>query len=224
MYIHDVSPVKKSKKGNQYYNFKLQTNKTTHQGVSFTTSSRAILEEAAEKKSPVKLAGYKRKANFRDNNLQDIEINRRTSITLLDRAGFDYKVQNSSSAAMTNVKSIKEKGYDKQLVSVHGFMMIEDCYKSIYNVNSSFKEVYFNDQDDTISLALWNSCIDEITQSGVYTITNVIVKRLAEDEVPYISTTNNTVISKSSKKVKFIKPDFTLFKTHYLPNHEFRIY
>jgi len=66
-YVHNVSPIKKSKRSHvDYFNCKLQCKDMTYDSVSFKSEAHSILNTAADQKSPIKLTGYKRKANFRE--------------------------------------------------------------------------------------------------------------------------------------------------------------
>ena len=76
----------------EYFNFKVQTEKNIiHDSVSFNVNMKDPLDEASLQKSPVKIKNFKQKVNYRDNSKTDIEINSRSSITLLADASFTYK-------------------------------------------------------------------------------------------------------------------------------------
>ena len=182
--------------------------------------ARQALFTAEQQKSPIKLTGYKRKANFRNNNLQDIEINRKTAITILDSANFKHSTQQSNLADKKSVKDIKEHGYEKQLVSVEGFVQVNGCFQSNYN-GSKFKEVYFNDKEAVITLALWNDCIDQVPESGSFTLSNITVKRPADDQKPSLATNKATVITKAKISTKCLDPGYQLYKETWFPINDF---
>jgi len=177
----------------------------TYDSVSFKSEAHSILNTAADQKSPIKLTGYKRKANFRDNTLQDIEINKKTAVTLMENAPFKYSSASVPLAKTVTLKSLKDNSYDKQVVTIIGYLDIKDCYQSTFNEHSTLKEVYCNDaSSETITLCLWNDCISQVNESGVYTIGNVVIKRTSAAAEPTLSTTKDTVIKPSKKVVKHI--------------------
>ena len=167
--------------------------------MSFKKDSHQVLSDAAKNKSPIKLTGFKRKANFRDNSLQDIEIGSKTAVILLENVSFKYSACNIPLAKATNIKSVIENGYDKQMVTVIGYVNIGDSYQSVLNEHSKLMEVNCNDANDTITLVLWNHFIDEIKESGVYSLGNLMVKQPSQDDSITLTTTKDTLISKSSK-------------------------
>ena len=112
-FVHNVSPVKKSQnKRVEYFNCQLQTQDQTYQAVSFKLDHKSTLDEASDSKSPVKLSGFKRKANYRNNNIQDVEINKKTNITLLDstKVSFTHHVAEGEMADIVDVKTISASG------------------------------------------------------------------------------------------------------------------
>ena len=106
----------------------MQTQQITHDAVSFKGEAHEVLQQAADQKSPIKLTGFKRKANFRDNSLQDIEINKCTAVTMLENVPFKYSTAAVPLAPFVTLKSIQEKGYDKQLVSILVYVNVGGCF------------------------------------------------------------------------------------------------
>lgn len=111
--MHNVSPLKKSKnKSVGYFNCNLQTQGQTFQAVAFKLETKDTLDEASVSKSPVKLSGFKRKDNFHNNKIQDIEINKKTNVTLLskEQAPFRYHTITPDVAELVDVKTLLDSG------------------------------------------------------------------------------------------------------------------
>lgn len=106
-YVHDVSPVTKSKKNVEYFKLKLQEQEQTHEAVSFKPELQETFSDAALTKSPVKITGHRRKANYKDNNIQDVEIGRSAKVILVSNAEFDYTPQHVPVADEISVREIK---------------------------------------------------------------------------------------------------------------------
>lgn len=211
-YIHDLSPVKKARSGNtEYYNFTVQTKQNVHQGVSFRMDLRDKLEKATEEKSPVKLKNFKRKVNWKDNSQQDIEINRNTKIED-SQAGFPHKKIKRDIAKQLKIKSILDNSYDRQAVTVVGFINIDSMATSAMDVNGDTKrtDVFINDDSGIILLSLWNEKGNNL-KSGVYEIQNAVVRELSNTSTGFfLTTTNETSLTPSKHTVKKMPPPFEL--------------
>lgn len=127
--------------------------------------------------------------------------------------------------ARNTVVDIKYHGYDKQMVSVEGYINVNECYQSAYSQFSSKKEVYFNDDTNAIVLTLWDDCINLVPRSGTYKLSNVIVRCLEsyKDEPVIISTVSSTVIEISVVNIKQMMPAFTINRIKKFPILDFNI-
>ena len=111
-YVHNLSPLKKSRKQVTYFNCDLQTNEETYGAVSFKSDFHSVLTETSANKSPVKITGFKRRANFRNNIVEDIELNHRSSVTVLSPAevSFEYHTVQEEPADIKSVQDILDNG------------------------------------------------------------------------------------------------------------------
>ena len=103
-YVHNLSPVKKSKRQVSYFNCQLQSQNQSFEAVAFKAELHESMKESTENKSPIKISGFKRRANFRDNQQQDIELNKMTKITMLSEAPFKYKSMKVDSPEVMKVR------------------------------------------------------------------------------------------------------------------------
>lgn len=225
VYVHDVSPKKKARNNaTEYFNMKLQSNSENYQAVSFNVNTHSVFQEAALSKSPVKLKCFKRKANLRDNNIQDIEVNKNTQVLPMASASFDFKPLAVKIAAKRSIKDIKSTGYDRQMVSVHGYVNIDNTYVTIVELKTAVKrrECFLNDDSAIMMLSLWGDAIDKVRESGCYEFSNVSIRDIGLDE-PVLSTTSDTTISQLSKKVKQMNPGYQLYTVKPFPILNFSI-
>jgi len=204
--------VKKAKSGKtEYYNFTVQTEESTHEGVSFRMDLRKKLETSESNKSPIKLRNIKRKANWKNNTLQDIEINRHTTVEAATNANFLHKKMKKDVAKTITIADVKGKGYDRQVVSVLGYIDVENAAISTMDIkptsNSKRMDVFINDNSGVILLSIWNDKAELVRKNGVYEIKNAVV-RTFQDII--VTTTNETVVMPSPTKIKKIPPPFPL--------------
>ncbi|XP_057309886.1 uncharacterized protein LOC130647904 [Hydractinia symbiolongicarpus] len=225
-YVQNLSPEKRSKRNPncRYYNMQLQTNDGSFEAVCYKPGAKRLFEEACTQKSAIKLTRFKRKANYKNNLIQDIEIGKFTTVSG-DTANFPYVGLKKDVAQLTTVVDIKYHGYDKQMVSVEGYINVNECYQSAYSQFSSKKEVYFNDDTNAIVLTLWDDCINLVPRSGTYKLSNVIVRCLEsyKDEPVIISTVSSTVIEISVVNIKQMMPAFTINRIKKFPILDFNI-
>eukprot|EP00111_Clytia_hemisphaerica_P012616 TCONS_00037086-protein len=202
-YVHDVSPLKKARKSNiDYFNFKAQTEKTVHQGVSFNKDFRDTMVEASSSKSPVKLKNYKCKANYFDNTKTDIQLDRKSHVATLSSAEFKHQKQSNPNANIMTCQKILAEGYDSKIVSVVGYVCLDSCYATRTN-DSSRIDVYFNDDSGSIPLTIWNPEVRGVI-NGVYDIFNLAVRQItiAGGTQLILSTTESTVFKQSKSNVQ----------------------
>ena len=204
-----MSPVKTSRNGVRYYNFKFQTKDDVIDSVGYSKDLKSTIDDAVASKSPVKLKNYKRKANYRDNTKQDIELGYKAKVQLLERIDFESKSPTSkSSASKVNVSDIFTKGYDHQVVTVVGYIFVNGCHPTTFK-NTKKKEVYFNDKTKCIPLTLWGDHID-VTSNGNYIIQNITVREHHEEKT--LSTTQETKFVPTKQETAHIQAPFELFQ------------
>lgn len=109
-YVHNLSPVKKSKRQVSYFNCHLQSENQSFEAVAFKAELHESMKESNENRSPIKISGFKRRANFRNNQQQDIELNKMTKITMLSEAPFKFKSMKVDCPEVVKVRSILDNG------------------------------------------------------------------------------------------------------------------
>ena len=189
--------------------------------MSFKADLKPVLDEAAVNKSPVKMKGFKRKANYRNNNIQDIELNRSTSLSIVESAPFPYVVYEPKKADFITVRDIQQSGYDRQAASLAGYVEINECYSTQIQRFTTKKDAWFNDKTGIIQIALWSNTIDSIKVSGTYNLFNVVVRDLNDGRI--ISTTPSTTTEVLTPPIKKMPPPFELYHIKNFPITSFSI-
>ena len=207
-YIHELSPIKKARSGKtEYYNFTVQSKDSYHHGVSFRMDLREEFEQSASQKSPVKLKNIKRKANWKDNTKQDIEVNRTTKLEIAKSANFPFKKVKKDIAQITKIKLIQEEGYDRQVVSLVGYINVEK--KAVLSMDQSSKrtDIFINDDTGVMMISVWNEKFDQIPKSGVYEVQNAVVRNFSD---LMLTTTSETDFIPSALKISKSAPPYPL--------------
>ena len=75
--MHNLSPIKKSQKNNNYFDMTLQTKNGTYRSVCFSPEKHSSLSSNYESSSPVKISKFQLKRNKRSND-DEIHINKRS--------------------------------------------------------------------------------------------------------------------------------------------------
>ena len=91
------------------------------------------------------------------------------------------------------------------MVSIVGHVDLQNTFKMRFNIKSIKKDIHFNDTTGSIPITLWDGFIDSVTNSGSYTITNIMVPNVI------LSTCSSTLFKNNSK---IIKPAKTLLPLH----------
>lgn len=139
-------------------------------------------------------------------------------------ASFNFKPLAVKIAAKRSIKDIKSTGYDRQMVSVHGYVNIDNTYVTIVELKTAVKrrECFLNNDSAIMMLSLWGDAIDKVRESGCYEFSNVSIRDIGLDE-PVLSTTSDTTISQLSKKVKQMNPGYQLYTVKPFPILNFSI-
>ncbi|XP_057291643.1 uncharacterized protein LOC130614240 [Hydractinia symbiolongicarpus] len=219
-YLHDLSPVKRARNSSVgYYNFTVQTDETVHRGVSFRMDLRDKIEKAAESKSPVKLVNYKRKANWKDNSLQDIEVNRNTRLEEC-KAGFAHKNIKKDVAKRQKIKTVLDSGYDKQMVTIIGYIDIDNVAISTMDSSAKRTDTFVNDDSGIVLVSFWNEIANQLSTSGTYELQNLSVRELNSTPVETVlTTTSESLILPWTKgnAIKQSSPPYQLKKSLHFP-------
>ena len=224
-YVHEVSPVKKKRTNENvtYFNFKLQCEEEVYQGVSFKQDLKEPMTEAAASKSPIKITGHRKRANFRNNSIQDVEMGRNAKVKLLkdENCNFKYQEVDLPVADQTTIEAIQENGYDRQVVSVTVYIEISGCHET--SIKSSVKkDCYANDATGIITLAMWGDNIPKVPVSGTYLVTNACVRVLHNETILSTSVDSN-IVKLNNVEIEPKQPKYEIYHEYKFPIRDFLI-
>ena len=204
----------------------LQTQNADHQAVSYRVDVKNTIETAAKSKSPVKLLYFKKKANFRDNAQQDIEINRKSIIYPCpkDEASFQYQGMEHSAAEGKSIQEIQDKGCDKQMVSVTAFVDIDECPTVLVDTKKGKMKIRMHDEwwDWADSTYCVGGHIPSFKTSGVYKLLNCMVREFADNIM--VNTITDTIKKTiTDTQIKCKEPKVKLYHQLCFPLQDIKI-
>lgn len=173
MYVHDVSPVKTSRRNSNvaYFNMKLQAEDKNYREISYRMDLKEAFDSAMEHKSPVKITTVVTRPNKFSNELMDLEVTKDSNVEPTD-ASFESKPMTVQSVDVT-VKEIKGGNHVNQLVNVKGYLTVEDRPTTLITTKYSvepilMKTAIINDENDNMFVELWGSFATNVTTNGSY--------------------------------------------------------
>lgn len=183
-YIHAVSPIKKSG-STKYFNYTIQSESVTHNGVSFAVDKRPEMDTLAEQHSPVKVERFTISRKYQR---EDIVINKNTLITPTT-VNFEYNNQHSTCNTST-IASISQVA-PGQLVLLKGHLQHLSATKTIVLQSHPVKkqEGFINDPSGYIKLVLWGNHTDTLKEGCTYLFDKIRVKVINEEK--YLNTPKN---------------------------------
>ena len=187
----------------------LQSPNKTYRSVSFCQKLHEIFCKAQESKSPIKLTGFKRKLNYYDHTLEDIEINNSTKLQVIENASFPYVTSLESILTIKEILDTKKNG---EKVSLIAYLAAENCQviptrmkKSGTIINK--KEIVANDNSGMVKITLWEGRINDVPLDGVYKIKNAIVDEY--NGTKSLNTHEQTIFTGSGHNIQSSKVTLT---------------
>eukprot|EP00794_Sanderia_malayensis_P002190 gene2190-2493_t len=173
-YIHDVSHVGKGDT-RKYFDFQFQTDSNVIRGVCFSPGKKRSFEEAALKKSPVKLKKF-----IEDKKAEstDILMNDKVVIEELTESDIDFQhrqlvpkelnIGKLTEIALEQIITLKAKAFNVQK-PVH--------IQTQRGTSLTKQEALLIDPHGTVKIILWEDDIDTIEDGGTYMFKNLRVKK-----------------------------------------------
>ena len=169
--------------------------------VCFSPEKRIKLEQACNKKSPIKINSAKKSLSKFKDFQDEIAINENTTICD-DEVDYPFApvVLLKADAPFTNV-GLLESLTDREIVSLHLFLKVSGFPKiSVvlpYLASPIDKlEVCANDATGSIPLALWGNKILDAPIDGSYSVKNVVLRRYKNNSIQ-LTSNSSTLISVS---------------------------
>ncbi|XP_064636927.1 uncharacterized protein LOC135493490 isoform X1 [Lineus longissimus] len=199
-YIHNVSPMKRSRTNHDYFNSTLQIGPNAYTNIlGFNKKHLAQLKEAAQHKSPVKINKAALVPNLKESNKMDIKIQYPTQISTHPTAlSFKYKQpQEEKSLTMPTIKDIKtHQATERQKLNVTGRItkvLEEESIQSVFGTDLAKKVFALADEEETIAIALYSTLIPTVELDKTYSFKNVSIRQ--NNDTKTLTTTPTTEIT-----------------------------
>ncbi|XP_056613837.1 uncharacterized protein LOC130429354 [Triplophysa dalaica] len=190
-YIHDVSPVKTSKRNNKYFNAVCQNGRDEyHDIVVFTADKHGTFTSAAGNKTAIKMNNVKRELKNQD---YVIMCNRQTTIDVTNLT-FEYR-KNKMTTQLT-IAQLKEMDSHQMIPRLSAHVChVNTCTEIIQNNNNDceIKKCEIADQTATIQLVLWESYMDKVLNKTSYNFTDLATRMYNGEK--YLTTTRYTTVT-----------------------------
>ncbi|XP_064640887.1 uncharacterized protein LOC135495838 isoform X2 [Lineus longissimus] len=204
-FVHNTSPVKRSKTNMNYFDSQIQTGSTQFQRVvCFHQRHHTFFKEAEEKKSPIKLAKIHTTPNWYDNTKEDIKVNKDTTLENTKKAlSFKYKTPKLQQPVTTTVTDFVYKipSTEKNKINITAFVnqVVEEQseVQLSYKTEPTKKKVFAIADDKTsVRLTAWADSIDIIEINHTYKFTNLSVSNF---NIKHLQTTTSTIITETDE-------------------------
>ncbi|XP_033726298.1 uncharacterized protein LOC117315965 [Pecten maximus] len=196
-YIHDVSPIKRSKANNPYFEGTIQTADRQYQRlVCFDTNKHGTLQAAATSKTPLKLSSIKQSPSRADSTKSDVVINQSSTLELkVRKLDFDhYAMKKQTGTTPTPIKTIVEQipEYNKVTIAGKVASIGEPIKQEVRGLNMTKQDVIIADQTDFINLTVWNNMVDSLLHNHHYILTNLTTRNFNNTKT--LTTTVSTTV------------------------------
>ena len=165
-YVHKVSPVKRSRKGNlQYCNLKLQSASGMSPAVCYSRSKRGLLVNREQSKTAVQIERYNMASDG-----ETVFINEMTRFSTPSPTTYNFQFDDPKSERCT-LKSILETSIDMDLVDFDAKVVKKDQNEpEVVGKYASLRKshCYVADKTASLKLVLWEENIDQIKEGQVY--------------------------------------------------------
>ena len=181
--MHNLSPIKQSRRKNLYFDMELQTRHRSYQTVCFSPEKQANFKLKFESSSPIKLTRFQLKRNLRNND-DEIMINKRSRIEdpTDNEIDFDFQrlrpVNDQVFSAIIDVASILDRIALTPIVNVRGRVLLQGFEETIPKNGKTLRkqEAIFTDNTPSVRAVLWEGDIEKIQSGSHYTISRAVVK------------------------------------------------
>ena len=199
-YLHNVSPVKKSAKGSEYFSFTIQEKEKTIKALCFAPRKhKANVETNAESGTPCKLTKFTCHATEKD----VIWVNAATQINHALEAKVDFPCDTDNEETPVVTTKDLEDIQVYQSVTVRGMVLFGERRAEPVptKTNLSKREGSFVDEFGNIPITIWNEQIDN-TEEGFYEIQNIRLRQFKGEK--YLSSATDTVFNKLTENLPVI--------------------
>ena len=199
-YLHNVSPVKKSTKGSEYFSFTIQEKEKKIKALCFSPKKhKANVVSRVESGLPCKLTKF----SFHETEDNVIWVNTATQINDALEATVDFcREPDDNETPVVNTKDLDDiQVY--QSITVRGMVLFGDNKaEPVPNKTDLIKkEGSFVDEFGTMPITIWNKQIESV-QEGFYEIKNIRFRQFKGEK--YMSAVTDTVFTNLNENLPHI--------------------
>ena len=199
-YLHNVSPVKKSALGSEYFSFTIQEKEKKRKALCFAPRKhKANVETNAESGTPCKLTKFTYHSKEEDVILMNAAM--QISHAFEAKVGFPCVTDNKETPVVTT-KDLEDI-QDYQSVTVRGMVLFGDRRSEPVPTKTNLikREGSFVDEFGNIPITIWNEQIDN-TEEGLYEIHNICLRQFKGEKS--LSSATDTVFNKLTEILPII--------------------
>ena len=199
-YLHNVSPVKKSAKGSEYFSFTIQEKEKKIKALCFAPRKhKANVETNAESGTPCKLTKFTYHATEED----VIWVNAATQINQALEAKVDFPCDTDNNETPVATTKDLEDIQVYQSVTVRGMILFGDRRAEPVPTKTNLikRKGSFVDEFGNIPITIWNEQINN-AEEGFYEIHNIRLRQFKGEK--YLSSATDTVFNKLNDNLPVI--------------------
>lgn len=209
-YIHNLSPIKRSRNQNQWFDFDLQTSPSKlRRVVGFNTANHSTLQEHEESKTAVTLK------NTKENNNNQIIFNQQSIVRVTPTfdIDFDYQPMNQSPKSAASAQPAKTIILEElptlqvnQKVNVTASISLGNekpqpvQLKTTQQMTSVKEDCVLEDKTGTATIHIWDPLINKIKSGTTYEFENLTVKHF--QGTTHLGTTPATTFKEASQQLE----------------------
>ncbi|XP_069109877.1 uncharacterized protein [Argopecten irradians] len=181
-YIHNLSPIKRSKANNPYFEGTIQTADRQYQRlVCFDVAKHGTLQGAATAKTPLKLSNIKQSPSRSDATKSDVVINQSSTLELkIRKLDFDHLAMKTETTGTTPmlIKTIVDQipEYNKVAVVAKVASVGEPTKQEVRGAQMTKQDIIIADNTGFINLTVWNNLIHKLLENNSYKLTNLTTR------------------------------------------------
>lgn len=203
-YIHEVTNMRTSKKGNPYFNAKLQEAEVVTEIVGYKEKQRVELLQLQKNKTPVKLSSIERTPSYKSPGKFDIKLDSQSTRFSPVKLNFSFETieQVAESSPVKKIKDLEDTPEGSRVtITAKVLQKLESCKQDLQGKEMIRTGIIIADETGSIELTLWGPR-DQVKEGATYTFYNVTMKIFFKKKL----TTNPQSTIKKAEDLKNVQP------------------
>ncbi len=193
--VKTLTPIRTSRKGNNFFNFTLVNGDDAIPGVSFETGCHLEFQSAMlTSKSPVKISGVSIKRRP-DSTGSEVIFSKRSKLTSIDGdSTIEDNIPDYSDAMFTKISTIVTLNCGSTVnvrIKVIALGSIEEVTKD--GESLKLRNIVLADQSGTIRLSLWQNSVDQFKEQQCYCIFQATIRSYLD--IKLLSLTTESIVN-----------------------------